>query len=51
MLFLDEPTSGLDAAAAFYVASCLRELADGMRTIVCVIHQPSPETYVRAMLS
>lgn len=45
LLFLDEPTSGLDSAAAFHVMSSVRRLAEGCRTIIAVIHQPSSETF------
>ena len=45
LLFLDEPTSGLDSAAAFHVMSVVRRLAEGCRTILAVIHQPSSETF------
>jgi hypothetical protein len=43
LLFLDEPTSGLDSASAFYVMSTVRKLAEGCRTVLSVIHQPSSE--------
>jgi len=43
LLFLDEPTSGLDSYAAKTVITCMRELADKGRTMVCTIHQPSAE--------
>eukprot|EP00798_Chlamydomonas_sp_ICE-L_P028073 gene28073-31177_t len=45
LMFLDEPTSGLDAAAAFYVMSTIRRLAESGRTILSVIHQPSSEVF------
>lgn len=45
LIFLDEPTSGLDAASAFYVISAVRRLAEGCRTIIAVIHQPSSEVF------
>lgn len=45
LIFLDEPTSGLDSAAAFYVMSAVRRLAEKCRTIISVIHQPSSEVF------
>ena len=45
LIFLDEPTSGLDAASAFHVISAVRKLAEGCRTIISVIHQPSSEVF------
>jgi ABC-type multidrug transport system ATPase subunit len=45
ILFLDEPTTGLDAALAFEVMASIKHLADQKRTIICTIHQPSPQTY------
>lgn len=47
MIYLDEPTSGLDAATASDVVGVLRELADKGRTIVCTIHQPRHDVFMR----
>jgi ABC-type multidrug transport system permease subunit len=44
-LFLDEPTTGLDAALAYEVMSSIKTLAEQNRTIICTIHQPSPQTF------
>ena len=45
LLFLDEPTSGLDAASAYFVMKGIRSLAEGGRTVISVIHQPSSEVF------
>lgn len=45
VLFLDEPTSGLSSEDALMVMRLLRKLADGGKTIVVTIHQPSLEAY------
>ncbi|MEO1273183.1 MAG: ABC transporter permease, partial [Myxococcota bacterium] len=45
LLFLDEPTSGLASADTINVMGLLRKLADGGRTILLTIHQPSLEAY------
>ncbi|XP_020208086.1 ABC transporter G family member 9 [Cajanus cajan] len=45
LLFLDEPTSGLDSTTAKRIVSTLWELANGGRTIVMTIHQPSSRVY------
>lgn len=49
ILLLDEPTSGLDAAAAWHVASLLRQTATSERkTVICTIHQPSSDVFFLA---
>ncbi|XP_043694384.1 ABC transporter G family member 9 [Telopea speciosissima] len=45
LLFLDEPTSGLDSTTAQRIVSTLWELAEGGRTVVMTIHQPSSRLY------
>ena len=45
VLFLDEPTSGLSSEDALMVMKLLRKLADGGKTIIVTIHQPSLEAY------
>ncbi|GAB4846341.1 ABC transporter G member 9 [Ancistrocladus abbreviatus] len=45
LLFLDEPTSGLDSTTAQRIVSTLSELANGGRTIVMTIHQPSSRIF------
>eukprot|EP00898_Chlorokybus_atmophyticus_P007407 jgi/Chlat1/7668/Chrsp64S07172 len=45
MLFLDEPTSGLDSATSHDIIRVVRGLADGGRTVICTIHQPSSDIY------
>ncbi|CAJ1978586.1 unnamed protein product [Sphenostylis stenocarpa] len=45
LLFLDEPTSGLDSTTAQRIVSTLWELANGGRTVVMTIHQPSSRIY------
>ena len=45
VLFMDEPTSGLDARAAAIVMRAVRNVANGNRTVMVTIHQPSMEIF------
>jgi len=45
VLFMDEPTSGLDARSASIVMRAVRNVADGNRTVMVTIHQPSMEIF------
>ena len=45
VLFLDEPTSGLSSYDASQVIGVLRRMADGGKTVVCTIHQPSIDVF------
>lgn len=46
LIFLDEPTTGLDSSIAYEVMAAVRNLANQNRTVICTIHQPSPQTYL-----
>ncbi|KAG9145491.1 hypothetical protein Leryth_019832 [Lithospermum erythrorhizon] len=45
LLLLDEPTSGLDSTTAQKIVSTLWDFANGGRTIVMSIHQPSSRLF------
>lgn len=38
-------SSGLDSASCFQVVSLMKSLAQGGRTIICTIHQPSAKLF------
>ncbi|KAH0623322.1 hypothetical protein JD844_031530 [Phrynosoma platyrhinos] len=40
-----DPKDGLDSASCFQVVSLLKSLAQGGRTIICTIHQPSAKLF------
>ncbi|KAL4474935.1 hypothetical protein ABPG74_001631 [Tetrahymena malaccensis] len=48
VIFLDEPTSGLDSFTAYNVVDVLQQYArDQNKTIICTIHQPSSEIFMK----
>eukprot|EP00486_Rosalina_sp_Unknown_P002219 CAMPEP_0201575936 /NCGR_PEP_ID=MMETSP0190_2-20130828/21385_1 /ASSEMBLY_ACC=CAM_ASM_000263 /TAXON_ID=37353 /ORGANISM="Rosalina sp." /LENGTH=679 /DNA_ID=CAMNT_0048006151 /DNA_START=76 /DNA_END=2112 /DNA_ORIENTATION=- len=47
ILFLDEPTSGLDSTSAFSILTTLQELCRQGRTVICSIHQPSSQMFMK----
>ncbi|KAG6388597.1 hypothetical protein SASPL_150029 [Salvia splendens] len=45
LLFLDEPTSGLDSTTALRIVQMLQVIAQGGKTVVTTIHQPSSRLF------
>jgi hypothetical protein len=46
LMLLDEPTSGLDSTTALRILTTLDELAQGGRTVITTIHQPSSKMFL-----
>jgi len=47
IVFADEPTSGLDANSARAVMIGLERIARAGRTVICTIHQPSKDIFLK----
>ncbi|KAL9230717.1 hypothetical protein vseg_006032 [Gypsophila vaccaria] len=45
LILLDEPTSGLDSTTALRILTTLKAMADGGRTVITTVHQPSSRIY------
>ncbi|KAJ8900034.1 hypothetical protein K2173_024149 [Erythroxylum novogranatense] len=45
LLLLDEPTSGLDSTTALRIVQMLHDIAEGGKTVVTTIHQPSSRLF------